>query len=152
MESSFAFCENTILSAAVDANAPAASGVRWSAGDDDFEGRRSRFIRLVGFEPVGGAGDVELVPTHAHVGAAATAPGVHPGEPTQIADGHRLGCCRLRPLVDDNLGSGKVAADIDGPSPLQLTALHDVEIRVVAVDGHRCRAGELGWGSRGGGR
>jgi hypothetical protein len=47
-------------------------------------------------------------------------------------------------LIDDDLGPGEVAADVNRPVPLQLTALDDMDVRVVSIDGHRCRAGDLG--------
>jgi hypothetical protein len=63
-------------------------------------------------------------------------------------DVHRLGYRRPRSLVDDQLGSGNIGADVDRPRPLRLTALHHVEIPVITVDGHRCRARQLVWWSR----
>src|SRR5262249_8507463 len=143
--SSFAICENTILSTGSAATCPHPNGPAKSrsAGHDDFELGAGRFTGFVGLVAVGGAADGELVAGHAHVGVGAVSTGVHAGEPAQVLDVHRLGDRRLRALVDDDLGSGKIATDVDRPGPLQLTALHDVEIAVLVVDGHGCRAGDL---------
>src|SRR6202012_1016041 len=151
MKSSFAICENTILFEGSAATCPIRETRRrgGSAGHDDFERGGGRFTGLVGLVAVGGTADGELVTGHAHVGVDAASAGVHAGEPAEVFDVDRLGDRRLRPLVDDKLGSGEIAPDIDCPGPLQLTALDDVEIAVLAVDGHRCRTGDLvRWGRR----
>src|SRR6185437_2817660 len=101
---------------------------------------------FAGLIAVSVSADDELVVSHARVGVVAATPRVHPTEPAQVLDVHGLGHCRLNTLVDDDLGSGKITADVDRPGPLPLPALYDVEIPIVTVHGHCCRAAEVGWG------
>ena len=53
---------------------------------------------------------------------------------------------RVGALVDDGCGPGKITADVNRPVPPELAALDDLNLRVVPIDRHRCRAGE--WGLR----
>src|SRR5271157_1416326 len=146
MKSSFAISENCILSGSPTATWPRSSPRRGpSAVRDDFERGGGRFARLVGLIAVSGAGDREPGAAQAYIRIAAVMCRIHAGEAAQVLDAHRLGGERLRPLIDDDLGAGEVAADVNRPVPLQLTALDDVDVRVVSVDGHRCRAGDLAW-------
>src|ERR1700758_3946124 len=159
MESSFAFCENTILKGRLIATLQG----RGSALGDDLEGGAGRFPRLVDPVTVGRSGDRESAVVMGHGGIAPATLRVHPGETTQILDPHGFGGHRFLAVIDDNLGAGNIAANSDRPDPLHLGAVDDLKFRIVPVDGHGRRVGRLslrprstcpqaGDGGRGGGR
>src|ERR1700722_6594644 len=157
MESSFAFCENTILFKAVAATCPwgtCAPGVAagpCSAGHDDFEGGGSRFVWLVDLESVGGAADGEFVTAGTCGGVAVTVLHVRAGESPEVLNTDGRHGEPLGVPVDGDRGVGEIAADGDRPIPVLLRTPRDVIPGIGAVDRHLRRAGELSLGPCGAG-